>query len=127
MVFYYALALSLGAYSIWIISLSIRLYAKKCFGLTIEKKLYALQRQSNYGIALASVRPSVDLSAKLVSLGTFLILLVNMIQTEPFQPGPSNLVQLLLMTRGRYLLLLKVMGQRSRSHAKHCCLTLYIL
>ena len=127
MFFYYALVLSLGAYSIWIISLSIRLYAKNVLDLQLKKKLYALQSQSNYGIALASVRPSVDLSAKLVSLGTFLILLVNMIQTEPFPPGPPNLVQILLMTRGRHLLLLKVRGQRSRSHAKHCCLTLYIL
>ena len=44
MFFYYALALSLGAYSIWIISLSIRLYAKKCFRLTIEKKIIRLTK-----------------------------------------------------------------------------------
>ena len=41
--------------------------------------------------------------------------LVNTIQTEPFQLGPSNLVHLLLMTRGRTLLIFKVRGQRSRS------------
>ena len=44
MFFYYALALSLGAYSIWIISLSIRLYAKKCFQLTIENKIIRLTK-----------------------------------------------------------------------------------
>ena len=37
MVFYYALALSLGAYSIWIISLSIRLYAKNVLDLQLKK------------------------------------------------------------------------------------------
>ena len=41
--------------------------------------------------------------------------LVNTIQTEPFKLGPSNLVHILLMTRGRHLLIFKVMGQRSRS------------
>ena len=54
---------------------------------------------------------SVGLSAKLV----------NTIETEPFQLGPSNLVHILLMTRGRTLLIFKVRGQRSRSHAGHCC------
>ena len=43
--------------------------------------------------------------------------LVNTIQTEPFQLGPSNVVHILLMTRGRTLLIFKVIGQRSRSHA----------
>ena len=57
------------------------------------------------------VRPSVGLSIKLV----------NRIQTEPFQLGLSNLVHILLMTRGQTLLIFKVMGQRSRSHARHCC------
>ena len=38
-------------------------------------------------------------------------LLVNTIQTEPFQLGPSNLVHLLLTTRGRHLLIFKVKGQ----------------
>ena len=52
---------------------------------------------------------------------TLLLNLVNTIQTEPFQLGPSNLVHRLLMTRGRHLLIFKVMGQRSRSHATHCC------
>ena len=33
---------------------------------------------------------------------TLLLNLVNTIQTEPFQPGPSNLVHRLLMTRGRH-------------------------
>ena len=51
---------------------------------------------------------------------TLLLNLVNTIQTEPFQLGPSNLVNRLLMTRGRHLLTFKVMGQRSRSHATHC-------
>ena len=31
-----------------------------------------------------------------------------MIQTEPFQLGPSNLVHILPMTRGRHLLIFKV-------------------
>ena len=52
---------------------------------------------------------------------TLLLNLVNTIQTEPFQLGPSNLVHRLLMTRGRHLLTFKVMGQRSRSQATHCC------
>ena len=52
---------------------------------------------------------------------TLLLNLVNTIQTEPFQLGPSNLVHILLMTRGLTLLIFKVMGQRSRSHAAHCC------
>ena len=59
----------------------------------------------------AGVCPSVCLSTKLV----------NTIQTEPFKLGPSNLVNLLLMTRGRNLLIFKVSGQRSRSHVTHCC------
>ena len=52
---------------------------------------------------------------------TLLLNIVNTIQTEPFQLGPSNLVHRLLMTRGRHVLTFKVMGQRSRSHATHCC------
>ena len=44
--------------------------------------------------------------------------LVNKIQTEPFQQGPSNLVQVLVMATGQNLLLLKVRDKRSRSHAK---------
>ena len=52
---------------------------------------------------------------------TLLLNLVNTIQTEPFQLGPSNLVHRLLMARGRHLLTFKVMGQRSRSNATHCC------
>ena len=44
---------------------------------------------------------------------------VNMIQTEPFQLGPSNLVHILLMIRGRHLLIFKVRGQRSRSHVTY--------
>ena len=40
----------------------------------------------------------------------------NTKQTERLQLGPSNLVHLLLMTRGRTLLIFKVRGQRSRSH-----------
>ena len=62
----------------------------------------------------AGVCPSVRLSTKLV----------NTIQTEPFELGLSNLVHLLLMTRGWTLLIFKVRGQRSRSHATHCYLTL---
>ena len=51
---------------------------------------------------------------------TLLLNLVNTIQTEPLQLGPSNLAHILLMTRGRHLFIFKVRGQRSRSHAKHC-------
>ena len=50
---------------------------------------------------------------------TLLLNLVNIIQTEPFKLGPSNLVHILLMARGRHLLVFKVMGQRSRSHVRH--------
>ena len=110
-----------------------------------------------YGMALASVCPSVHkackhhtdrtLSARTVKLGThitydkrknpidfqghgskvkvtrytLLLNLVNTIQTEPFQLGPSNLVHILLMTRKRTLLIFQVMGQRSRSQATYCC------
>ena len=45
---------------------------------------------------------------------TLLLNLVNMIQTEPFQLWPSNLVRTLLMTRGWHLYIFKVMGQRSK-------------
>ena len=55
-----------------------------------------------------------------VTFYTLLLNLVNKIQTEPFQLGPSNLVYILLMTRGRHLLISKVRGQRSRSHVTHC-------
>ena len=42
--------------------------------------------------------------------------LVNMIQTEPFQYYHHTLyMYILLMTRGRHLLIFKVRGQRSRS------------
>ena len=56
-----------------------------------------------------SVCPSVCLSTKLV----------DTTQTEPFQLGPSDLVHILLMTREQTLLIFKVRGQRSRSHARH--------
>ena len=52
---------------------------------------------------------------------TYLLNLVNTIQTEPFELGLSNLVHILLMTRGRTLLIFKVRGQRSRSHVTHSC------
>ena len=55
---------------------------------------------------------------------TLLLNLVNTIQTEPFQLGQSNFVHILLMTRGQHLLIFKVMGQRSRSQATHCCFSL---
>ena len=42
---------------------------------------------------------------------TLLLNLVNVIQTEPFQLGKSNLVYILLMTRGRHLMMFKVKGQ----------------
>ena len=38
-----------------------------------------------------------------VTCYTLLLNLVNTIQIEPFQPGPSNLAHILLMTRGRHL------------------------
>ena len=77
--------------------------------------LYARLVGTYYGMALASVCLSVRLSVRLSTK------LVDTIQTEPFQLGPSNLVHRLLMTRGRTLLIFKVMGQRSRSQATHCC------
>ena len=49
-------------------------------------------------LALASVRPSVCLGVCL-SVGLS-AKLVNTIETEQFQLGPSNLVHILLMTRG---------------------------
>ena len=55
---------------------------------------------------------------------TLLLNLVNTTQTEPFQLGLSNLVHILLMTRGRHRMIFKVRGQRSRSHAPHYCKTL---
>ena len=87
----------------------------------LKKKvfLYARLVGTYYGMVMASVwasvRPSVCLSVGLSAN------LVNMIQTEPFQLGLSNLVHILLMTRRRTLLIFKVRGQRSRSHARHCC------
>ena len=50
--------------------------------------------------------------------------LVNTIQTEPLKLGQSNLIHILLMTRGQHLLIFKVRGLRSRSHATHCFLNL---
>ena len=47
---------------------------------------------------------------------TLFLNLVNIIQTEPFLLGPSNLVHIVLMTRGRHLLIFKVSGQMSRSN-----------
>ena len=55
-----------------------------------------------------------------VTCYTLLFNLEN-IQTGPFQLGPSNLVHILLMTKGRHLFIFKVGGQRSSSHATHCC------
>ena len=134
----------------------------------MEFLLYARLVGTYYGMARASVRPSVCLSvrpsvhkackhdsdwtlpARTFKLGTLttydkrrnpidfqgqgskvkvtrntlLFNLVNTIQTEPFQLGPSNLVHLLLLTRGGTLLIFKVRGQRSRSHITHYCFTL---
>ena len=56
-----------------------------------------------------------------VTHNTLLLNLVNTIQTEPIKLGRSNLVHILLITRGRRLLISKVRGQRSRSYALHCC------
>ena len=56
-----------------------------------------------------------------VTRNTLLFNLVNTIQTELFKLGPSNLVHILLMARGRHLLISEVRGQRSRSYAIHCC------
>ena len=50
-----------------------------------------------------------------VTCQTLLLNLVNTIQTEPFQLGPSNLVHILLMTNGRHLLIFKVMGSRVKA------------
>ena len=64
----------------------------------------------------------VHLSACLfgrLSVGLF-AKLVNTIETELFHIGPSNLVHLLLLTRGQTLLIFKIRGLRSRSHAGHC-------
>ena len=47
---------------------------------------------------------------------TLLLNLVNTIQTEPFQLWLSNLVCILLMTRGRHLLISKVKGQGHTLH-----------
>ena len=62
------------------------------------------------GVCL-SVRLSRCLSVGLSSK------LVNTIESEPFQLGPSNLVHILLMTRRRTLLIFNVRGQRSRPQA----------
>ena len=42
-------------------------------------------------------------------------MLVNTIHTEPFKLGPSNLVHILLMTRGGQLLILRS-GVKGRGH-----------
>ena len=70
--------------------------------------LYARLVGTYYGMARASVCLSVRLSTKLV----------NTIQTEPYQLGPSNLVHLLLMTKGRTLLIFKVMV-KGQGHTLH--------
>ena len=52
-----------------------------------------------------------------VTRNTLLLNLVNRIQTRPFKLGLSNVVHMLLMTRGKHLLISKVKGQWSRSYA----------
>ena len=84
--------------------------------------LYPQLVRTYYGMVWMSVHPSVWASVCL-SVGLY-IKLVNIIQTEPFQLAPFNLEQVLLMTRGRHLLIFKVRGQRSRSHTRHCWKTL---
>ena len=49
--------------------------------------------------------------------------LVNKIQTEPLGLGPSNMVNMLVMTRERQLLFFKVRGQGSRSYWCVCICT----
>ena len=79
----------------------------------IFRFLYARLVGMYYGMAWASFWASLCLSVHKH---------VNTIQTKPFQLGQSNLVHILLMTRGRHLFIFKVRGQRSK--ARHCCKTL---
>ena len=90
-------------------------YCKTAFSYILSSKRGKLAPLvgTYYGMARASVCLSVCLSVGLSRK------LVNTIQTELFQLGPSNFVYILLMTRGRTLLIFKVMGQRSRSHTRH--------
>ena len=52
-----------------------------------------------------------------------LLNLVNMIQTEPFQLGPSNLlhIQCTSYDKRKTPIDFQGQGQRSRSYATHCC------
>ena len=63
--------------------------------VTLNKQFNSTQLK---GRILWCGRPSVGLSTKLV----------NAIQTEPFQLGPSNLLHILITTRGQHLLIFKV-------------------
>ena len=95
------------------------------FSATAEWDLTILATKEALKVLLQSFYTS-DLSRRIMAWCGRLVVrlwvsanLVNTIQAEPFQLGPSNLVHILLMTRGPHLLIFKVMGQRSRSHATH--------
>ena len=69
-------------------------------------------------MAQASVRLSKRRSVFL-SMGVY-TKLVNTIQTEPFQLGPSNLIHIPLMTRGRHLFDLQGQGHTLDIVVKPC-------
>ena len=84
---------------------------------TVKLGTYFLwQKDNSYNVLLS--RSGVKGRGHTLSI---VVNLVNMIQNEPFQLDPSNLVHILLMTRGQRLLIFKDRGQRSRSHTNHCC------
>ena len=89
---------------------------------TVSVRTFKLGTHITYDKRMNPIDFQGHMSKVKVTRYTLLFNLVNTIQTEPFQLGPSNLVHILLMTRGQNLLIFKVMGQRSQ--ATHCFLTL---
>ena len=78
---------------------------------TVSARTFKLDTHTTYGKRKTPIDLQGQGSKVKVTHYTVLLNLVNMIQTEPFKLGPSNLVHILLMARGWHLLTFKVRGQ----------------
>ena len=81
---------------------------------TVQARTFKLGTLTTYDKRTNPIDFQGQVSKVKVTHNRLLLNLVNMIQTEPLKLGPSYLVHILLMTRGRHLLISKVRGQRSR-------------
>ena len=89
---------------------------------TIPARTLKLGTLTTYDKRMNPIDFQGQVSKVKVTRNTLLLNLINRIQTEPFKLGPSNLVHILLMTRGRHLLISKVRGHRSRSYIRYTLL-----